>query len=349
MINKNLSSFQIALVGAGLAGLGTLLPMVVMVSTGAETPVWAWFFLPVLVSFGVFVVTRRLIDFFIYRRIKVLYKYIHEVKSDPDSKKDQIVTNETLENAEKNVIAWAEQKEKEVNTLRSLETYRRQFLGNISHELKTPIFNIQGYLHTLLEGGLTDNSINIKFLDRAAKNVERLETIVSDLETIAQLESEQMVLEVEPFEIKALVREVFEDHEQLAFNRRIRMMFKSGAENEFMILADRDRIRQVLNNLITNSLKYGKEGGTTKVSFYDMDDRILVEVGDDGIGIDEKHLKHVFDRFYRVDVSRSRELGGSGLGLSIVKHILEAHKQSITVRSTVGLGTTFSFTMQKVK
>lgn len=349
MINKNLSSFQIALVGAGLAGLGTLLPMVVMVSTGAETPVWAWFFLPVLVSYGVFVVTRRLIDFFIYRRIKVLYKYIHEVKSDPDSKKDQIVTNETLENAEKNVIAWAEQKEKEVNTLRSLETYRRQFLGNISHELKTPIFNIQGYLHTLLEGGLTDNSINIKFLDRAAKNVERLETIVSDLETIAQLESEQMVLEVEPFEIKALVREVFEDHEQLAFNRRIRMMFKSGAENEFMILADRDRIRQVLNNLITNSLKYGKEGGTTKVSFYDMDDRILVEVGDDGIGIDEKHLKHVFDRFYRVDVSRSRELGGSGLGLSIVKHILEAHKQSITVRSTVGLGTTFSFTMQKVK
>ena len=349
MINKNLSSFQIALVGAGLAGLGTLLPMVVMVSTGAETPVWAWFFLPVLVSYGVFVVTRRLIDFFIYRRIKVLYKYIHEVKSDPDSKKDQIVTNETLENAEKNVIAWAEQKEKEVNTLRSLETYRRQFLGNISHELKTPIFNIQGYLHTLLEGGLTDNSINIKFLDRAAKNVERLETIVSDLETIAQLESEQMVLEVEPFEIKALVREVFEDHEQLAFNRRIRMMFKSGAENEFMILADRDRIRQVLNNLITNSLKYGKEGGTTKVSFYDMDDRILVEVGDDGSGIDEKHLKHVFDRFYRVDVSRSRELGGSGLGLSIVKHILEAHKQSITVRSTVGLGTTFSFTMQKVK
>ncbi|MCB0693237.1 MAG: sensor histidine kinase [Lewinellaceae bacterium] len=348
-MNKNLSSFQIALVGAGLAGLGTLLPMVVMVSTGAETPVWAWFFLPVLVSYGVFVVTRRLIDFFIYRRIKVLYKYIHEVKSDPDSKKDQIVTNETLENAEKNVIAWAEQKEKEVNTLRSLETYRRQFLGNISHELKTPIFNIQGYLHTLLEGGLTDNSINIKFLDRAAKNVERLETIVSDLETIAQLESEQMVLEVEPFEIKALVREVFEDHEQLAFNRRIRMMFKSGAENEFMILADRDRIRQVLNNLITNSLKYGKEGGTTKVSFYDMDDRILVEVGDDGIGIDEKHLKHVFDRFYRVDVSRSRELGGSGLGLSIVKHILEAHKQSITVRSTVGLGTTFSFTMQKVK
>lgn len=349
MINKNLSSFQIALVGAGLAGLGTLLPMVVMVLTGADTPVWAWFIMPVLVSFGVFVVTRRLIDFFIYRRIKVLYKYIHEVKSDPDSKKDQIVTNETLENAEKNVIAWAEQKEKEVNTLRSLETYRRQFLGNISHELKTPIFNIQGYLHTLLEGGLTDNSINIKFLDRAAKNVERLETIVSDLETIAQLESEQMVLEVEPFEIKALVREVFEDHEQLAFNRRIRMMFKSGAENEFMILADRDRIRQVLNNLITNSLKYGKEGGTTKVSFYDMDDRILVEVGDDGIGIDEKHLKHVFDRFYRVDVSRSRELGGSGLGLSIVKHILEAHKQSITVRSTVGLGTTFSFTMQKVK
>lgn len=349
MINKNLSSSQIALIGAALAGFGTILPMILLTSTGVVVPLWLWLLLPLVVFGGLFLVIRRLIDYFIYRRIKVLYKYIHEVKSDPETKKDQVVTNETLDIAEENVIAWAQQKEKEVNTLRSLESYRRQFLGNISHELKTPIFNIQGYLHTLLEGGLTDESINVKFLDRAAKNVERLETIVSDLETIAQLESEQMVLEVEPFEIKALVREVFEDHEQLAFNRRIRMLFKSGAENEFMILADRDRIRQVLNNLITNSIKYGKDGGTTKVSFYDMDDRILVEVGDDGIGIDEQHLKHVFDRFYRVDVSRSRELGGSGLGLSIVKHILEAHKQSITVRSTSGLGTTFSFTMQKVK
>ncbi len=347
MISKNLTSYQIALVGAALAALASFFPLLVMQMQGSVPPSWLWIVSPLISFFLILFILRWLIDYFIYRRIKVIYKYIHQVKSDPEARKNRSMTDETLEKAEEKVIAWAEEKEQEVKTLLALESYRRQFLGNISHELKTPIFNIQGYLHTLLEGGLEDDTINRKFLDRAAKNVERLETIVSDLETIAQLESDQMALEIEPFEIKALTREVMEDHEQLARVKHIRLAFKAGADGEFMIMADRDRIRQVLNNLVTNSLKYGKEGGMTKVSFYDMDDHILVEVGDDGIGIEEKHLNHVFDRFYRVDISRSRELGGSGLGLSIVKHILEAHKQSITVRSTEGLGTTFSFTMLK--
>lgn len=347
MINKNLTSYQIALVGAALASLAGFFPMLVLQYEGVILPAWLWIIAPVVCFSLIFFPVRWLIDYFIYRRIKVIYKYIHRVKSDPEAKKTRSGTHETLDMAQEKVIAWAEEREKEVKSLRDLESYRRQFLGNISHELKTPIFNIQGYLHTLLEGGLHDENINHKFLDRAAKNVERLETIVSDLETIAQLESDKMVLEIEPFEIKTLTREVFEDHEQLARAKGIRMTFKAGADGEFMVLADRDRIRQVLNNLLTNSLKYGREGGLSKVSFYDMDDRILIEVGDDGIGIDEKHLNHLFDRFYRVDVSRSRELGGSGLGLSIVKHILEAHKQSITVRSTLGQGTTFSFTIQK--
>lgn len=347
MINKNLTSYQIALVGAALAALAGFFPLLAFQMGGNPPPSWLWIATPLVSFVLLFFTLRWLIDYFIYRRIKVIYKYIHQVKSDPAVKRNRSMTDETLEKAEEKVIAWANEKEQEVKTLRALETYRRQFLGNISHELKTPIFNIQGYLHTLLEGGLYDEDINHKFLDRAAKNVERLETIVSDLETIAQLESDQMVLEIEPFEIKALTREVLEDHEQMAAAKNIRLVFKAGADDEFMIMADRDRIRQVLNNLVTNSLKYGKEGGTTKISFYDMDDHILVEVGDDGIGIVEKHLNHVFDRFYRVDVSRSRELGGSGLGLSIVKHILEAHKQSITVRSSEGLGTTFSFTILK--
>lgn len=348
MTNKNLNSHQIGLRIGGMSMLGTAITLgLVVLSTRSPLPVWLWPACLGLAFILVYLLARRLVDYFIFRRIKVIYKYIHEVKSDPESKKDRIISQDALDVAEANVIAWAKEKEKEVNTLRSLETYRRQFLGNISHELKTPIFNIQGYLHTLLEGGLEDPAVNTKFLDRAAKNVERLETIVSDLETIAQLESDQMALEIEPFEIKALTREVFEDHEQLAIARRIKLQFKSGADHEFLVMADRDRIRQVFNNLITNSLKYGKEGGVTKVSFYDMDSRVLVEVSDDGIGIDEKHLKHLFDRFYRVDVSRSRALGGSGLGLSIVKHILEAHKQSINVRSAPGLGTTFSFTLLK--
>ncbi len=347
MINKNLTSYQIALVGAALASLAGFFPMLVLQSAGFKLPTWLWIATPIVSFCLIFFTIRWLIDYFIYRRIKVIYKYIHRVKSDPEIKKTRSRTHETLDMAEEKVIAYAEEKEHEVKTLRDLETYRRQFLGNISHELKTPIFNIQGYLHTLLEGGIHDESINLKFLDRAAKNVERLETIVSDLETIAQLESDQMVLEIEPFEIKALTKEVLEDHEQLARTKDIRLSFKAGADGEFMVSADRDRIRQVLNNLITNSLKYGQDNGLTKISFYDMDDRILIEVGDDGIGIDEQHLKHLFDRFYRVDVSRSRELGGSGLGLSIVKHILEAHKQSITVRSTIGQGTTFSFTILK--
>lgn len=310
-------------------------------------PIWFWLGGPALVFVTVYFIIRWLVNFFIYRKIKLIYKYIHDTKFDVESKKSFIPEADSLELVEADVRKWSESHLKEIDTLRALENYRRQFLGNISHELKTPLFNIQGYLHTLLEGGIYDNQINLKYLNRAAKNVERLETIVSDLETISQFESEQMVLELEPFDMKQLAREVFEDHEQMAREKQINLLFKQGADAEFSVVADRDRIRQVLNNLIGNAIKYGKNEGFVKVGFYDMDDRILVEVADDGIGIEDKHLKHVFDRFYRVDISRSRELGGSGLGLSIVKHIIEAHKQGVTVRSAPNKGSTFGFTLAK--
>jgi two-component system, OmpR family, phosphate regulon sensor histidine kinase PhoR len=348
MFNKNFSIHQVAIMAAAIAGLCSVLLLLLIRLSGMGRPEsGVWIAGPLFSFVMVYLAARKLVSYFIYRRIKLIYKYIHEVKTDPDSRRNEWRGGDILESVEEEVRAWAEKQQKELNTLRALESYRRRFLGNISHELKTPIFNIQGYLHTLLEGGLYDQQINMKYLDRAARNVERLETIVTDLETIAQLESEQMILEMEPFDLKGLVREVFDDHERLASDRNIRLQFKTGADGLFTVSADRERIRQVLNNLITNAVKYGREGGFVKVSFYDMDDRVLIEVADDGIGIEEPHLKHVFDRFYRVDVSRSRELGGSGLGLSIVKHIIEAHKQGITVRSSKDKGSTFGFTLAK--
>jgi two-component system phosphate regulon sensor histidine kinase PhoR len=189
----------------------------------------------------------------------------------------------------------------------------------------------------------------MRYLERAASNVDRLLTIVQDLEEISKLESEDLILDIQKFDIKALVREVFNDLEVNAQQRHVTLAFKEGADKSYNVLADREGIRHVLTNLILNSIKYGNENGTTKVSFYVMDKQILVEIADNGIGIEEKHLNHLFDRFYRVDKSRSRDSGGSGLGLSIVKHILEAHNQTVNVRSTPGRGSTFGFTLDKAQ
>ncbi len=285
---------------------------------------------------------------YIYRKIKVVYKSIHQHKLSPNEKREVAeMRPEVLEEVEKEVEEWTARQEKEIEQLKAWQGYRRKFLGDISHELKTPIFNIQGYLETLLDGGLEDPGINLNYLQRAAKNVERLNTIVEDLDNISRLEAGELVLDLQPFDIRDLTEEVFEEQKMRAAERNIRFHFKPGADQHFRVRADREYIRQVMVNLVVNSLKYGKEGGGTKVSFYDMDSNILVEVADSGIGIPAEHLNHVFDRFYRVDKSRSREQGGSGLGLSIVKHIVEAHKQTINVRSTLKVGSTFGFTLEK--
>lgn len=285
---------------------------------------------------------------YIYRKIKVIYKSIHQHKLSTTEKKDVVdMRSDIMEEVEKEVEEWAAKQEKEIEQLKTWQEYRRKFLGDISHELKTPIFNIQGYLETLLDGGLEDESINRVYLQRAAKNVDRLNTIVEDLEIISRLESGELILDMQQFDIRALTEEVFEDLEIKAAESNIKLVLKQGADQHFRVRADREYIRQVLMNLVTNSIKYGKVGGVTKIGFYDMDKNILVEVADSGIGIPPEHLNHVFDRFYRVDKSRSREQGGSGLGLSIVKHIVEAHKQTINVRSTKNVGSTFGFTLEK--
>ncbi len=302
-----------------------------------------------LLSFAIaFFVTTFYLRKYIYRKIKLIYKTIHREKLAPQEKNKSIdLRSHIMEDVEKQVSQWADQQQEEIDRYKAWAEYRRNFVGDISHELKTPIFNIQGYLHTLLDGAINDTSVNMKFLSKAAKNLERLHTIVEDLEAISRLESGELMLEMQAFDIKKLCEEVFEELEIKAAQRNITLEFKEGAAQNYRVLADRESIRQVLANLVNNSIKYGQENGRTRVGFYDMDKNILIEVADNGIGIPPKHLSHVFDRFYRVDKSRSREAGGSGLGLSIVKHIIEAHKQTINVRSTPNLGSTFGFTLQK--
>lgn len=300
----------------------------------------------------VFVLTYLTIIYYlkkyIYRKIKVIYKSIHKHKvSSPEKARNMDISTDIINEVEREVEEWADSQKKELDKYKSWADYRRKFLGDISHELKTPIFNIQGYIHSLLDGGLHDDNVNVHFLNKAATNLERLNTIVEDLEAISRLESGELILDMQSFDIKQLTQEVFEDLEFKAMEQNIQLLFKEGASQSFKVRADRESVRQVLMNLINNSIKYGKENGHTRVGFYDMDRYILIEVADDGIGIAKKHLNHVFDRFYRADKSRSRAQGGSGLGLSIVKHIIEAHKQTIHVRSTPKLGSTFGFTLEK--
>jgi two-component system, OmpR family, phosphate regulon sensor histidine kinase PhoR len=302
--------------------------------------------LPILTFIVCFFVARYLMEAFVYRRIKVIYKNIADAKRSDDH---TVAHGDTLDDVENEVGNWAENKNKEIETLRELEEYRRNYIGNVSHELKTPIFNIQGFLHTLIDGGINDPSVNMAYLQKAARNVERLNSIVSDLDNISKMESGELTLDLQNFDIQDLVHEVFDDMDLKAKEKNIKISFKEGANHGYRVKGDREQIRQVLTNLIGNSVKYGKQNGQTKISFYDMDKIVLIEVSDNGIGIARHHLKHLFDRFYRVDKSRSRDVGGTGLGLSIVKHIVEAHNQSVHVRSTEGVGSTFGFTLEKIK
>lgn len=254
-----------------------------------------------------------------------------------------------VEKISEELTAWADDNDKEIARLKQTEKFRKQYLGNVAHELKTPIFNIQGYISTLLDGGLEDELINRKYLERAEKSIDRLINIVNDLDTISKLESDMNRLKNDKFDIVALAKEIADQLEIEASKRKIRISVK-GADylpSPFWVTADKHYIGQVLVNLIINSIHYGKEGGTTRIKFRDMMDKILVEVEDTGVGISKEDIPRIFERFYRVDKGRSREQGGTGLGLAIVKHIIEAHGERINVRSELGVGTTFAFTLKK--
>jgi two-component system, OmpR family, phosphate regulon sensor histidine kinase PhoR len=303
----------------------------------------------ILLFISTFFASVFFIEKFIYRRIKIIYKTIHSLKIKNVLPEHVTFKNDLLGQVNRDVLEWAQTNRKEIEQLKNQEEYRKEFIGNVSHELKTPIFNIQGYILTLLEGGLEDEKINREYLFRASRSVERMINIVEDLDTVTRLESGQLLIEPTKFDLVELCKEVIEQQEINAKRKNISLKLKAKVDKPIFVLGDKDRIRQVLTNLLINSVKYGKEGGLTEFRFYDMDDNILVEVADNGIGIAQEHLPRLFERFYRVDKSRSRESGGSGLGLAIVKHIIEAHNQTINVRSTVGAGSTFSFTLQKAR
>ncbi len=348
---KNLGPRDVAAFAAVLTGIVWLLFAGLLKLSGRLPLSWGMLALlgvgGVLCSYGIVLYLFR---FYIYRKVKLIYKLIHKHKLKPGAQPPpRPAGRDALDEVEREVGAWIEQRNEELDKLKSWQNYRRRFLGDISHELKTPIFNIQGYLDVLLDGGLEDPDINRRYLERAAKNVERLSVIVQDLEIISRMESGELLLDKCKFDLNELVEEVFEDMEIKAAEKQISLSVKAGSLHPCKVYADKDNIRRVLLNLVNNSIKYGREGGATTIGFYDMERHVLVEVTDNGIGIAEKHLPRVFERFFRVDKSRSREQGGTGLGLAIVKHIIEAHGHNIHLRSTPGVGSTFSFTLDKAK
>ena len=313
----------------------------------------SWYFM--LVSFAVsfvtsFIMFYYLLEKYIYSKIKLIYKLIHNLKLGKDLKDalGEYVSTDPINDVEHEVKEWAGAKKQEIDLLKKQEQFRREFLSNVSHEFKTPLFAIQGYIETLQDCLLDDPEMAVKFLQKAEKNVERLSYLINDLDAISKLESGEVPIDYRKFDFVLLAKEVMEALEDKAGNRKIQLSFKEKYMHPAFVNADREKIRQVMINLISNSIKYGKENGSTAIKIFELHDQYLIEVTDDGIGIDEKHLPRLFERFYRIDSHRSREVGGTGLGLAIVKHILEAHQQIISVRSTLQIGTTFAFTLQKI-
>jgi len=300
------------------------------------------------IFFFAFILFRYTLEKFIYEKIRLIYKTIHNLKSSAKEEEAKGTEQDIIENVNRQVLEWGQVQQEEINKLKEMAKYRREFLGNISHELKTPIFNIQGYVLTLLDGGLEDQQINHDYLLRTEKSINRMIAIIEDLEEISKLESGELKLHLESFDILELTKEIIDFLEVKARKKGIRVYIEKNYDKSTLVVADKKGIRHVLINLLENSIKYGSaEDGKTKVSFFDMDENVLIEVADNGIGIDEENLPRLFERFYRTDKGRSREQGGTGLGLAIVKHIIKAHNQVINVRSKVGVGTTFAFTLKK--
>ncbi|MCX2482174.1 sensor histidine kinase [Pedobacter sp. MR2016-24] len=313
----------------------------------------SWYFM--LVSFGVsfitsFIMFYYLLEKYIYSKIKLIYKLIHNLKLGKDLKDalGEYVSSDPINDVENEVKEWAGAKKKEIDLLKKQEQFRKEFLSNVSHEFKTPLFAIQGYIETLQDCLIDDPEMAVKFLKKAEKNVERLSYLINDLDSISKLETGEIPIDYQKFDFVLLAKEVMESLEDKAKKRDIKLFFKEKYMHPAFVNADREKIRQVMINLISNSIKYGNTNGSTAIKIFELHDQYLVEVTDDGIGIDEKHLSRLFERFYRIDSHRSREVGGTGLGLAIVKHILEAHQQIISVRSTLQIGTTFAFTLQKL-
>lgn len=306
----------------------------------------------VLVLLGSHFLIQFTMERFIFRKIKLIYKFIYQTKA---TKREEtyykyILPKKSIDEVRIDVENWAEQRQEEIELLKKNEAYRKEFLQNLSHEFKTPIFAIQGYVDTLLEGALSNPEVNIKFLKNASRNVDRLVAMVNDLDEITRLESGEQPLNKTFFIIQDLIREVYDSLSIKTAEQNIKCSIKKGCEQQLNVIADKEKIRQVIINLVSNATKYGKRNGNIIASIYNTDGKhVLVEISDDGIGIAEEHLPRIFERFYRTDRGRSRSIGGSGIGLAICKHIIEAHGQTIHVRSKPDVGTTVGFTLDTRK
>jgi len=314
---------------------------------------WLWGLGSFLVILGgSYLLISFVLERFIYRKIKLIYKFIYQTKA---TKKEEvyykyILPQRSIDEVREDVEQWAEENKQEMEILKQNEQFRREFLQNLSHEFKTPVFAIQGYVESLLSGGMDNPEINKRFLEKTEKNVERLSNLIQDLDEISKLERGELVLAKTNFIIQDLIKEVFESLSIKAEGQHISFSIKKGCESPLTVFADKEKVRQVLINLIDNSVKYGKRGGHIVASMYKVDEKhILTEISDDGIGIPERHLQRIFERFYRTEGGRSRDITGTGLGLAICKHIIEAHGQTIHVRSTEGVGTTIGFTLETRK
>ena len=302
----------------------------------------------IIVFAGSYALILYIIQIFIYRKIKLIYKFINQTKA---TKREEtyykyILPKKSIDDVREDVEAWAAQRSSELDMLRQNESFRKEFLQNLSHEFKTPVFAIQGYIDTLLQGALENPEVNKRFLEKASKNVDRLVNLIKDLDSISRLERGELKLSKQNFVIQDLVREAFESLSLKAEQHGIDFSIKKGCEKPITVYADKEKTRQVVSNLIDNSIKYGKNGGHIIASMYNTDGKtILVEISDDGIGIPEQYLSRIFERFFRTGGGRSKEVKGSGLGLSISKHIIEAHGHTIHARSKEGLGTTIGFTL----
>ncbi len=343
--NKSAPVLALALVNGVIIALA-----IVVVSLISHYPINVDFillclFISFIGSFGVLYFYHYVI---INKRINTLSEKIRVAFMSKDVPVKQSILEETdsLNILNERVQQLIDTRERERIQFENLDSYRKEYLGNVSHELKTPIFNIQGYVDTLLNGGMEDPEINFDYLKRAEKSIDRLINIIDDLETITQLETGDLHLEMEKFDITLLCKDIYSQLELIAAKKNIFLQLAKKYDKPIYVMADKFRIRQVLVNLITNSIKYGKENGKTIIKLTSYNDDVIVEVIDDGVGIEEKHLPRLFERFYRVDKGRSREQGGTGLGLAIVKHILEAHNKSIQVESKVGHGTRFIFSLK---
>lgn len=341
---KNLSPRQIALINAACIS--------VLVTLANFALLGNWL-IAVIIFFALFLVSYLLVYFFLQqfidRRIKLIHKLIYQTKA---SKKEEvyykyILPRKSIDEVNEDVVKWAMQKSNQIEQLQQNEAYRKEFLQNLAHEFKTPIFSIQGYIDTLLEGAMENPEVRKKFLENTSRNVDRLVNLMNDLDEISKLEGGEQQVNKKLFVVQDLIKEVFDSLSIKTNEKNIRVGIKKGCESPIVVFADKEKIRQVFINLVENSFKYGKPNGSIVASIYKTDGfHVLIEISDDGIGIEEEHLNRIFERFYRTDKARSRDRGGTGLGLAICKHIIEAHGQTIHVRSTPDIGTTIGFTLE---